>query len=652
MAPALRIPLGLNMDEFEKSIDNAKGHTRQATQFILKQFSEMNGALGGPAAAGAFAGVGASALRLVGVFGAVVVAGKLVGDVISATRERLAEMVEVADKSRDRGLSAEFFQAFISGAKGAEDQITSFEAALSRAFQATKPILNPDWTVWDQGLTKVSAVEKAIRETRELFTTDQNFSGATAFLGAKDQDAKIRAVLDYMIQLKAIGQEIAALDVGEKMFGSKFVDDIRTGKTSIESMKRTLEEGSKTSFISNENAKNAKELDDRLNDAYYTLHEKFKPSVDDIAAATLKIKNLWTQIVEAMAEAAGQGDKISGGAAYDAAISDAVSRYGGVPANSGGESCLNTGARVPITGGLGSVPLPRRRPLDAPKPPPEGEEGRDQFEVAIDSLTRHIATLKADTAAMFENNATRQQYRAEFQALTAIMRDEGEVTQEQIDKYEKLRATMSAQQALTAAGITLTKEHAAAFLSASDSIKQAATANDQARQSLERINSASQQLGSALSSAFADAVLEAKSLNDVLSSLLKTLARAGINSLFASIFNAPSAGGLSPFASLLKGIIPGFAEGTDSAPGGLAWVGENGKELVNLPRGAQVIPNAVATRGAGGGTTVQYYIDAAGADSGTVARIYSVLQQHTKSIDGLGKSMINAQSMQSTGVGR
>ena len=35
-----------------------------------------------------------------------------------------------------------------------------------------------------------------------------------------------------------------------------------------------------------------------------------------------------------------------------------------------------------------------------------------------------------------------------------------------------------------------------------------------------------------------------------------------------------------------------FADGTDSAPGGLAIVGEKGPELVNLPRGSQVVPNA------------------------------------------------------------
>ena len=37
--------------------------------------------------------------------------------------------------------------------------------------------------------------------------------------------------------------------------------------------------------------------------------------------------------------------------------------------------------------------------------------------------------------------------------------------------------------------------------------------------------------------------------------------------------------------------LPGFALGTNFAPGGLAIVGERGPELVDLPRGSQVVPN-------------------------------------------------------------
>jgi hypothetical protein len=44
-----------------------------------------------------------------------------------------------------------------------------------------------------------------------------------------------------------------------------------------------------------------------------------------------------------------------------------------------------------------------------------------------------------------------------------------------------------------------------------------------------------------------------------------------------------------------------FAKGTDFAPGGLSLVGEQGPELVNLPRGAQVIPNHQLGQAMGGG---------------------------------------------------
>jgi len=64
--------------------------------------------------------------------------------------------------------------------------------------------------------------------------------------------------------------------------------------------------------------------------------------------------------------------------------------------------------------------------------------------------------------------------------------------------------------------------------------------------------------------------------------------------------------GFNTAAILTQIALLGFADGTDFAPGGLAVVGEKGPEIVNLPRGAQVIPNS-ATRsilgGRGAGTS-------------------------------------------------
>jgi hypothetical protein len=56
----------------------------------------------------------------------------------------------------------------------------------------------------------------------------------------------------------------------------------------------------------------------------------------------------------------------------------------------------------------------------------------------------------------------------------------------------------------------------------------------------------------------------------------------------------------------LKGLIPKFASGTRDFRGGLALVGERGPELVNLPRGSDVIPNHMI---GGGGQELFAFID-------------------------------------------
>jgi hypothetical protein len=140
---------------------------------------------------------------------------------------------------------------------------------------------------------------------------------------------------------------------------------------------------------------------------------------------------------------------------------------------------------------------------------------------------------------------------------------------------------------------------------------------------LAKINQASQVLGSAVSTAFADAIVEGKKLDDVLKSLVNTLLKAAINSTIMSLFTPGAGQTASPLAKVF-----GFAGGTDYAPGGFAMVGEKGPELVHLPRGSQVIP-ADATRGMMGGGGAIYYspaIDARGASVEAVARLAQIME--------------------------
>lgn len=81
----------------------------------------------------------------------------------------------------------------------------------------------------------------------------------------------------------------------------------------------------------------------------------------------------------------------------------------------------------------------------------------------------------------------------------------------------------------------------------------------------------------------------------------------------AQLYNSLSASGLI-------GKIPGFAEGTQSAPSGWAWVGERGPELMNLRGGEAIMPHDMSMRFAAandrwGGNVAEYRRPAAPSNS-------------------------------------
>lgn len=124
----------------------------------------------------------------------------------------------------------------------------------------------------------------------------------------------------------------------------------------------------------------------------------------------------------------------------------------------------------------------------------------------------------------------------------------------------------------------------------------------------------------ALNQGLVDAIMGARSLGDVFSSVAKQIIADLLSiylrkTIISSLAGALNLGGsfkglnLGNSANVDAGIatsrgLRGFAMGTNFAPGGLAIVGERGPELVNLSRGSQVIPNH-ELRGMGGGNIAQ-----------------------------------------------
>jgi len=96
----------------------------------------------------------------------------------------------------------------------------------------------------------------------------------------------------------------------------------------------------------------------------------------------------------------------------------------------------------------------------------------------------------------------------------------------------------------------------------------------------------------------AAAVIRAKLIESVASVAADAFKKFGLLGFIGAAVGGGAVVGL--FNKLVSSIkVPGFALGTNYAPGGLALVGERGPELVNLPRGSQVTPNNKIGRLAG-----------------------------------------------------
>jgi hypothetical protein len=364
------------------------------------------------------------------------------------------------------------------------------------------------------------------------------------------------------------------------------------------------------------------------------------PNIDNAVEATRKLKDTWAAWIKDLgsdwAEKALEGFKklaavalaiteweqsLFHGGPLEAASGRELARWQEINRilNESKKSVTSGLTQVEVTGGKGKAKDPFGLGGG-------GAKEADEFERANDQITKHIALMNADTKAAGANVYEKERLRAEAALMEGMRRKlnlaEGEA-------------------------ITLTAEQTARIAAQADAAGRAAQALAEATFKVGQINAASQQLGSAISSAFADAIVEGKKLNEVLDSLVKTLLKAAINSSIMSLFTPGAGGGTAPFAKML-----GFAGGTNSAPGGMALVGERGPEIVNLPRGSQVIPNNVARNMGAGGDTQYYNFNVAGdVSQSTIDRLQQAVVAAHRKADGLARVVTSTRRLQATGVG-
>lgn len=153
---------------------------------------------------------------------------------------------------------------------------------------------------------------------------------------------------------------------------------------------------------------------------------------------------------------------------------------------------------------------------------------------------------------------------------------------------------------------------------------------DALKEGVEEVSDATKTLESGFEDLFLSITEGADAAKSALAGLLSDMAKLLAQSAYTGLFGDKGLGG-----TILGGLgIPGYATGTNSAPGGLALVGERGTELVNLPRGSQVF-SAEKTKQmlSGGGIVNNWHIDARGAQAGVGEEIRRALEGYGPTID-------------------
>ncbi len=211
--------------------------------------------------------------------------------------------------------------------------------------------------------------------------------------------------------------------------------------------------------------------------------------------------------------------------------------------------------------------------------PTDSKKGRtkrtpaEKFDRDLQNITDRTTALVAETEAMRQ--------------LNPLIDDYGYTIERARTEQELLNAAQKAGVAITPELRAQIAETANQWALASAEANKLAEAHDKIRQRAEEWRDTEKDAvrgvvddliaGKSAADAFADA------LDKVLSKLL--------DFAFDGIFDSLGKGGGSIWGAIGSLITGKYANGTNSARGGLSLVGERGPELVNLPRGAQVIPN-------------------------------------------------------------
>lgn len=428
MPPQLNIPVSLNLDQLKQGLRDTSALTGTATRAIAKSFIDANASvLATAGTVGTAVGAFRTFLGILGPLAVGITAVKgvfdLMGYATDLAKQKIEDFYNMAERAGKAGVSTEFFQRMTKSGEALKLTVDDINAALDKFASKAQARLGG------------SDLDKRIAELKDAGNFSGN-AGVSAVGNAVGTEAKLRATVDLITDALAKGERLAALDLAEKVFGSKIADNLRSNSTYLKEMLNTADKMAASKIVSDEEIGRAIDLKNRLEDAQKVLAERFKPIQDDLAKLGMNYQESWVNVYEFMAKAVGVGNDLyaalkeipdilarAGSAPFWTKLTEFSGKLGlnSDPASLGLEPITSTSVGSPASNklaGLLSNPAAVRKAMQdaidsetkvlgdkshAPADKPQAKD-RDPFEAAIDQGNKRIAVMDAETASIGKNS--------------------------------------------------------------------------------------------------------------------------------------------------------------------------------------------------------------------------------------------------------
>lgn len=252
----------------------------------------------------------------------------------------------------------------------------------------------------------------------------------------------------------------------------------------------------------------------------------------------------------------------------------------------------------------------------------DDQRGVQRFFPKIDPVKNADFKLPGDKSGGGKSSSQREnEYQREIEQIgerTRALEAERATVGKSAGDVAKAEASFRLLEAAKKANVNLTPQMLSDIDAMATKYGEATQAIEDARDAQEQVAGAIQDLGTTLSGAFTDAIVEGEKLDEVGRRLLKTFASKGIESVFSNLFSTGTGGaGGGGIGNLLSSLFaPGKASGGPVKAGQPYTVGESGRETFVPTSPGRIIPH-----GRGGGSPVQVnVINEAGVETQTQRR--------------------------------